>query len=220
MACDGEFSDGFCETDKDWGSDLAEAKRAIAISHISLANKSSTESSIINNQEVTVFQKAVTGDFQAITNLIKPSHIGGRGEFFVCFGVCVGIGTNIIYNFNDNKAAISIDTSGGGGPAPKQVMPKLGVFASFGPLIGWESSSIEDSTTGTSAQVNGFAAAGLGLTVSVSTPVDVNTSTQFVKGDPVYGQAPFTMYIGLGAGIGAGAGVGLSQTIQRTVILQ
>ena len=182
-----------------------------------------------SGNSLTYAEKAIKGDIASIAKVLTPTHFGVRAEANFCFGVCVSMGINLIYNSNDKKLVASADVQGGTGPSPKGqpitnpktgAMPKFGVFASVGPLIGWESSSIEDSTKGTSAQANAFAAAGFGISVSVSSPAnsELRNGEFPLYVDPVYGQVPFTVYLGLGAGVGAGLGFGLADTISRQEI--
>lgn len=168
-----------------------------------------------NKEGLTVTEQALKGDIGSIIKLVTPTHIGLREELTVCptnATGCLGVGINAVYNNIDKKIAVSMDVPGSIGPgADKKVFPntKFGIIATVGVLIGWGSSSVSDATSGGSWQAGGFAAAGVGMSASVSSPLSV---------DRVYGQVPATMYVGIGAGLGFGIGVGYSQTTSNQEI--
>jgi hypothetical protein len=157
----------------------------------------------------TVFSKAIQGDIPSAIDLLTPTHVGGRVQVEVSGDIGVGIsgtvGVNLVYNRVSDELAISGDWSivPGGGIGG-------GVDATGGLLLGFESSNIDDATTGYSWVASGSAAAGPAATVSISGPFHE---------DPVYGQVPFTVYVGGGAGAGfADVGGGITGTFAHDKI--
>jgi hypothetical protein len=161
----------------------------------------------------TVFESALDGDLGAIVELLIPTHGGLRiqGEGAIGlgpFGVTGTVGVNVIYNRIDQRLAANGDWS---------VEPGIGLGAggsvTFGPIIGWLSTNIEDSTNGYSGILSGSAAAEEAASVAITIPFE-GSSPQSLTGvhvDPYYGQVPFTLFLGGGAGAAyAGVGGGLT----------
>lgn len=88
----------------------------------------------------------------------------------------------------------------------------MGASLTEGPIIGWGSSTIKDVAIGNSAIVSGTVAYEAAISTSVSVPVDGNSLRALRPHvDPVYGQIPPTVYVGVGGG-GAYASGGIGGT--------
>ena len=154
----------------------------------------------------TLTEKIMQGDMDALTQLLIPSHIGGRlqleGSFTIIVGVSVGVGVNVVYNRNSDELAANVDWAieGGGGFG-------AGASGTGGLLVGWGSSSVEDATKGFSGIISGTAAAEAAVSAAMTVPID----EKGLHVDPYSGQVPPTVYIGGGAGGGyAGLGGGVN----------
>lgn len=153
----------------------------------------------------TVTDKVLQGDITAIIDLVVPTHIGLRaqweGSFDPGFSASGTVGFNLVYNRVSDELAYSIDISPSGG-----VGVGTGSAGTGGVLIGWASSDVDDVTTGASGIFTATGAFVAAVTVAVSSPLVV---------DPIYGQVPFTFYIGAGPG-GAFGDVGIGGSITTT----
>jgi hypothetical protein len=145
----------------------------------------------------TVFSRAIHGDGAAIIDLVVPTHFGGRVQYEKSFdpGISVSgtVGVNLVYNRVSDELAYSIDVSGTGGAGTG-----IGDAVTGGILVGWESSDVDDATTGSTPVISATGAFIAAVTASVSSTL---------QEDPIYGQAPFTFYLGAGPG-GAFADIG------------
>jgi hypothetical protein len=154
----------------------------------------------------TLTEKMLQGDITALTQLLIPSHIGGRiqleGSFTIGIGLSVGVGINVVYNRNSDELASNIDwaVEGGGGVG-------AGASGTGGLLVGWGSSSVKDATQGFSGIISGTAAAEAAVSAAIIAPID----EKGLYVDPYSGQVPTTIYIGGGGGGGyAGFGIGVN----------
>jgi hypothetical protein len=152
----------------------------------------------------TVADRASKGDLGAIVDLLVPTDVGFRLQGELSGGTLISYsgvgGVNLDYNRVSDELVLSIDigSSLGGGLG-------AGGAVTVGPLFGWESSHAV--TSGGSGNINATAAYIAAVTATVSiTPVV----------DPKYGQAPSTIYFGVGPGGDyADLGPGGSGTLTR-----
>jgi hypothetical protein len=166
------------------------------------------------NRSETNFDKVLNGDINAIINMLVPSHFGARIQteivpFKFVVGVSVSVGVNVVYNRVDGEFFSSGDVS---------IQPGIGtgsgISATVGPLIGWNSSKIEDSTSGDSYITGVSGAYGVAGSIAISVPKEGSNLLAPFHNDPVFGQVPVTVYVGVGSGAIYGSwGAGVCRTI-------
>lgn len=130
--------------------------------------------------------------------MLVPTDIGFRLQGELSGGNLISFsgvgGVNLDYNRVSDKLDLSVDLGGSAG-----LGEGVGGAVTGGPLLGWESS--DTITNGASGNISGTGA----LIAAVTSTVAVSP-----KVDPLFGQNPFTFYIGAGPGgtyadIGPGA---------------
>jgi hypothetical protein len=154
--------------------------------------------------------KALEGDTKALTQLVIPSHWGGRVQIEVSIDFLIAwsftVGANAIYNRFSDEFVINMDATG---------EPGLGLGGGFsstgGPLLGWGSSDVDDVISGDSLALSLTGANGFAASIALLIPLEEEFQPHI---DPISGQIPVTFYLGTGAGgLYGGCGAGISRPI-------